>query len=513
MTEQRLSRRQFLKFVAAGMAAASIGALDLTPKEARALARRRQAGTLRIAWGGVPSTLNPLTASADTEIAFLNAEYDYLLDTDAEANLVPRLAESWEANEEGTRYTVKIVEGAAFHDGSALMLDDVLWTYEQLRDPESGSVADLFSSVESIEKDEEAHTVTFNLSGPAPDFLYNLTDNRAVILKEGAEDLGNTFNGSGPFILDEYVAEDRAIFKANPDYWGGAPGVETLEFVYFGDTEAAINALRGAVVDVVLRMSNATYLGVSDAEFKKMEVPTNGHDLVRIRSDREPGSIPEVRQAFKLATDRASIFDRVQLGFGAQGQDTPIGPLYAQYYKDFDLPERDPEAARQLLADAGYPDGLDMTLHVPSDGDRAAFAQALASQWEEAGIRVEIQIEEESVYYADDGWLSVDLGITPWGSRPVPQLYLDLAYKTGAVWNESHFSDEELDELIAAASTTMNAEERVELYEEIQRIFIERGPIIVPYFFAQFGVTGQYVQGVSVHPFAGRTDFHEVTVE
>ena len=172
----------------------------------------------------------------------------------------------------------------------------------------------------------------------------------------------------------------------------------------------------------------------------------------------------------------------------------------------------DPAGAKALLADAGYPDGLEMTLYVPNLPDRVALAQALAAQWAEAGINITIEPQEEAVYYADSGWLEVDLGITPWGSRPVPQLYLDLAYKTGAVWNEAHFSDEELDAQIEIAGTSLDPEARTAAYHEIQRILIERGPVIIPYFFAQFGVWAANIQGVELHPFAGRTNFQAATL-
>ncbi len=512
--KDKMSRRHFLKASAAGMAAVTFAPVGfkLSPEQARALQARRQAGALRVAWGGSPSKLDPLSASADVEIAFLNAVYDYLIDTDAQAELVPRLATDWQVSDDGLQYTLQIVEGAKFHDGSDLTLDDILWTFERLRGEDSPA-ADLFANVASIEAGE-GNTLVFTLEAPEPDFLYNLSDNRAVVLKAGAENIGSDFNGTGPFMLDEYIVEDRAVFSANPDYWGGAPGVETLEFVYFGDIEAAVNALRDGGVDMVLRMDNPTFLTLSgEAGLNAVQVPTNGHDLVRLRADREPGSDERVRDAFKLATDRQAIFDRIQLGFGAVGRDTPIGPLYAAYYtEEYPLPERDPAAAKALLADAGYPDGLDMTLYVPDLADRVALAQALKAQWEEAGIVVEIQPQEEAIYYGENGWLEVDLGITPWGSRPVPQLYLDLAYKSGAKWNEAHFSDEELDKWIEVAGSTLDEEERVEAYHEIQRILIERGPVIIPYFFAQFGVMHENVEGVSLRPFAGRTNLHKATV-
>jgi peptide/nickel transport system substrate-binding protein len=150
---------------------------------------------------------------------------------------------------------------------------------------------------------------------------------------------------------------------------------------------------------------------------------------------------------------------------------------------------------------------------VPNLADRVALAQALAAQWEEAGIRITIEPQEEAVYYADNGWLEVDLAITPWGARPTPQLFLELYLKSGAQWNESHFSDEELDKWIDMAGSSADQTVRAQAYREIQRILIERGPVIIPYFFAQFGVMSEQVSGVEVHPFAGRTNLHKASVQ
>ncbi len=497
------SRRTFLKLViagAAGFATVSCAAPALSPGKS---------GRLRVAWGGAPVTLDPLSASSDTEIAFLNAVYDYLIDTGPQSELVPRLAREWTVSEEARVYTLNLAEDVHFHDGSLLTAADVVWTFNRLRDPASQSAtSDLYSDIETVEAGSDT-TVVFRLKERNPDFLLNLSDSHAVILKAGAEGIGAQFNGTGPFRLVEYLAEDRAVFAANTNYWAGKPRSDSLEFIYFADTTAAVNALREGVVDAVLRMDNPTFRELAgDSTLQALQVATNGHDLVRLRADRAPGNDERVRRAFKLATDRHAIFDRVQLGYGAIGHDTPIGPLYAAYYTDEYLPPaRDPQAARSLLADAGYPDGLAMTLYVPNLPDRVALAQALAAQWEEAGILISIEPQEEGVYYADNGWLEVDLGITPWASRPTPQFYLDVAYRSGAVWNEAHFSDPELDALIDQAGSALQEADRVEAYRNIQRILVERGPVIIPYFFAQFGVLAQNVEGITVHPFAGRTDF------
>ncbi|MFN2138276.1 MAG: ABC transporter substrate-binding protein, partial [Candidatus Promineifilaceae bacterium] len=189
------------------------------------------------------------------------------------------------------------------------------------------------------------------------------------------------------------------------------------------------------------------------------------------------------------------------------------GPLYGEYYDPTIVPpEHDVEAARALLAEAGFDENnpLSMTLHVPDTGGRPDLAAVLKEQWAEAGIEIEISVEPESVYYGDDGWLEVDLGITGWGSRPYPQFYLDTMLVTGAKWNESHFSDPEFDELVAMAATTLDDGARVKTYRDIERILSERGPILIPYFFAQFGAIRDDFSNFELKAFAGRTDFRDV---
>ena len=408
-------------------------------------------------------------------------------------------------------YTLQLREDATWHDGSPVTADDVLWTLNWQIEAE-GTVASLLSSADSIEAVGE-HAIAINLSVPNPDFLYNLTDNKLVMLKAGAENIGTEFNGSGPFVLEEMIPGDRTILSANANYWGGAPTIDRLEFIYFDDQQAGIAALQGGSVDGIARLDNASFLGFSgDVNFNTTDIPTSGHHLARIRADRAPGNDERVRQAFKLATDRDAIWERIQLGFGAVGKDSPIGPAFGQYFlADAEVPARDPAAAAALLADAGYPDGLDMTLHLPNSGNFPDLAQIFAAQWEEAGIRVEVQLEDENTYW-NELWMDVDLGITGWGPRPVPQLYLDFAYHSEGVWNESHYSNARVDELIEIGRSSLDQAERTAAYKEIQQILLDSGPIIVPYFFAAFMVLGGNVSGVDMHPFAGRTNFNSAVI-
>jgi peptide/nickel transport system substrate-binding protein len=436
---------------------------------------------------------DPAFISSDSEVLFANHVYDYLVDINPQNQIVPRLATEWSVSDDGLAYTFTLAEDVSFHDGSALTPEDVVWTMDRLRDEDIGSpTSDLYANIEAVEAVGDSQ-VSFTLDQPNPFFLHDLSDNHALILKAGTADPVTQFNGTGPFKVESYSPEDRIVLAANEDYFiEGVPKLAGMEIVFFNEDTAMADALRGGQIDLMLRMSTALFESLADAPgIETYDIPTNGFDLVRLRSDRAPGNDPRVIQAFKLATDRQEIFQLVQQGYGAVGRDSPIGPLFADYYSEAEqIPARDVEAARALLSDAAV----------------------LKEQWREAGIDVNVIVEPESVYYGDEGWLEVDLGITGWGSRPIPQFYLDVMLKCDAVWNESHFCDQEFDSLTDVAGSTLDEAERAAAYQDIQRILIERGPVIIPYYFAQFGAIQEGFEGFELKAFAGRTDLSRVSL-
>jgi len=469
-------------------------------------------GVLRVAMQPIVQT-DPAFISSDPEVIVANSIYDYLVDVTPQNTIAPRLAREWTVSEDGKTYVFTLVENATFHDGTLFKAEDVVWTFNRLRDPDVDSpTKDLYSNIENIEASDKFE-VTFTLREPNPFFLYDISDNHALILKAESSEPGSDFIGTGPFKMVSYSPEDRLVVEANDDYFvADRPGLEKVEFIFFNDQTAQTEALRSGQVDLVMLLSADLFRTLEDEPgLIPLQVATNSFDVVRLRSDRPPGDDPRLMQALRLATDRQAIYDLVLQGYGAVGRDTPIGPMYSQYYsEDAQLPERDIPAARQLLANAGYPDGIDLELYTPDTGNRPNLAVVLKDQWAEAGINVDVIVEPESVYYGDDGWLTVDLGITGWGSRPYPQFYLNTMLTCDAIWNESHFCDSEFDQLASLAGTTMNEQERVDAYNHIQELLIERGPIMVPYFFSQLGAISDKFADFQMKPFPGRSDLSTV---
>lgn len=488
-----------------------------SPTEATSTANEPTAarqGVLRVAMQPIVN-IDPIAISSDSEVLVANHVYDYLVDIDPQSNPIPRLAVDWSVSADGRSYTFSLAEGVTWHDGTPFTAADVVWTFDRLRSTPGTPTADLYANIAAIEASGERE-VTFTLTNPNPFFLYDLSDNHALVLKNGTTDASASFIGTGPFKVVRYTPEDRIVMEANDAYFlSGMPRLAGLEIIFFNEDTAAVDALRGGQIDLAMRMSSSLFETLKqEPGIIAIDVPTNGFDLVRLRADRAPGNDPRVIQALRLATDRQAIFNVVQQGYGAIGNDSPIGPLYAAYHDpSAQSPARDVAAARALLAAAGFDasNPLRLTLHTPDTGNRPDLAVVLKQQWEEAGAQITVSVEPESVYYGDNGWLEVDLGITGWGSRPYPQFYLDVMLVTGAQWNEAHFSDAEFDALARIAGTTLDEQERIAAYHDIQRLLLQRGPAIIPYYFAQLGAIREQFTGFELKAFAGRTDFRTIS--
>jgi peptide/nickel transport system substrate-binding protein len=481
-------------------------------------------GVLRV---GVvtPQVLDPAQGSNDSEVLFNRSIYDYLVETLPDKSIVPNLATEWTVSDDGLTYTFTLAQGVTFHDGSAFSSADVVYTFNRLKTLESPAL-NLLGEFEISAPDEQ--TVVFTLATPNADFLYGVANRFALIIQDGMENPNTiaegdapyaSFNGTGPFVLTNYdAAGGRAVLSRNPNYWKiGQPLLDGVEFVFIDDPATQVQALRGGQVDFIYKVSpDQVALLQNEPGVLLITKATNQHPVIRLRTDEGVGVDERVRQAFKLATDREQLNELVLEGQGIIGNNDPIGPGFGQFFNaNIENPSYDPEAAKALLVEAGYPDGIDITLQTINVLGYDQLATVLQQQWEPAGIRAEIQVNEEGFYYSDENpnnWLQAELGITGWSDQATAQSYLVQAYQTGGIYNETRWSDPELDELITQAGVTTDVEERTALYNQISEIFAERGPIIVPWFAPVFGATRDTVQGLDMAPFPGLTDFRNVTV-
>lgn len=463
-----------------------------------------------------PVNLDPAIGSNDQEALFNRTVYDFLVDVTVNSDIAPALAESWEISDDGLTYTFTLREGVTFHDGSSFGPEDVVFTFDRLKELESSVLSRLGEfTVEA----GEGNTVVFTLTQPNADFLYAVGARFTAILSSDdmAFDTGVDANGTGAFSVSEYVPGERTVFVANEAYWGGAPSLAGVEHVYIEDKNAQVDALLSGDVDFIFKLSLDQIARIEGEEgFTVLEVATNQHPVIRLHANE--GAIGEdvrVRQAFKLATNREEINDILYGGRATIGNNDPIGPLYGQFYNDMlEQPAYDPEAACALIQEATGQERLTSTLRLPDafGGDYALMAAALQQQWAEGCIDVDIEVFPEGVYYSDGTWLDTELGITGWGSRPTAQAILVEAYVPDAPYNESNWNDEEVGALVAEAGVTTDPEARTQLYHQISEIFVERGPIIVPFFAPVLGAVSNDVQGLEMNPFPGLTDVRNVSL-
>ncbi len=487
------------------------------------LATAQEDAVLRV---GLPpvETLDPALGTNDPEVLFNTQIYDNLIDTMPDNTLVPNLATDWEISEDGLTYTFTLADGVTFHDGSALISADVVYTYERLVAVESSAV-NLLGEFEVSAPDDQ--TVVFTLPAVNADFLYGIASRFAVILDdaipsdqvnvvaEGDAPYAN-FNGTGPFVLTEYNAGVSASLVANENYFKeGQPMLDGIEFIYDGNSESRLNLLRDGGLDFIFKIGVFEVPAIEGVDgITVIEQPTNQHPVVRIRSDE--GSLGEdvrIRQAFKHATNRDELLDFVQEGYGVIGNNDPIGPAYGDFYTPVEGPEFNPERACELVTEVTGEDRISIDFYVSLDfPNYPDLGLALRDQWSQGCIDVEVLERDAGLYYGNGEWLEVDLGITGWGDRPIPSGYLNSAYASDGAFNETHWSDAELDELIAQASMTTDTAARAEIYAQISEIFAERGPIIIPWFSSIIGATSDRVDGLVMAPFPGETDFRTVSI-
>jgi peptide/nickel transport system substrate-binding protein len=273
-----------------------------------------------------------------------------------------------------------------------------------------------------------------------------------------------------------------------------------------------VQALAGGELGFVGGLTTEQVRSLSGATgVKVLNVDSNMHWAIHLRSDRGPAADNRVRQALKLATSHQALVDAIRPGLASVGNGfTPVGPAFGRYHL-VRPPFANLARARSLLAEAGYPDGLEITLHVQNQAEAVSIAAVWKEQLARIGVEVRTRLIASEQYYGGglEDWLKVDFGITDWGARATPVSYFKLAYATGAPWNETHWSDPAFDQLIARIDREMSEGRRVGLYHRAQEILIERGPLVVPYFVKAAAAIRSDLQGISLASDWPRTRFRD----
>jgi peptide/nickel transport system substrate-binding protein len=495
-----------LSFIAAACGgddddAAATGATDTTGGSPQA------GGTLRTAMLPPVGTLDPLTVVDEGGLAVLGQSGEYLAWSDDELMLQPRIAESWEPNEDGSVWTFAIRQGVTFHDGQPLSAEDVVATMEYHLGNESNALSALtgvLSAGNTRLVDES--TVEFTLDAPNGNFPYLLSSdnyNLIILPKTFTGDWEADFIGTGPWVLETYTPEVGATYAKNANYWDTTrmPLADTSEVKFYEDEQARVLALQGGEVDIV---SNFSVAGggalLEDPSFTVIEIRASQHRKIHMRTDMEPFQDKRVRQAMALAIDRQAMVDGLFEGKADLGNDSPFAPVYPS--TDPSVPQRAPdlEQARQLLQAAGKGDGFTVTLESWQGFEIPDLAVLVQNALAEIGVTVELQITDDGAYYGDftyggSRWLDSPFGITDWGHRGVPNVLLSAALGSEGPWNAPHFKNPQFDALLADYVAAFDLDSQRAVAKQIQELLLDETPAIYPYFYYHLAAT-KNVDGV-----------------
>ena len=463
-------------------------------------------GTLRISFPGSPRLLDPPITGSAEEWIVTSWLYNNLTRVDDKFAVQPDLAESWTPNADGTVWTFKLVKGVKFHSGREVVADDVVHSINRILDPNTksrgkGGLGPI-AKVEAV----DPSTVRFTLSQPVADFPANLALPYARITPRDTKlNLNTQADGTGPFVLKEFVVGEKVVVERNPNYFRrGFPRVDQVQAVIYPDSTAEINALKEGKTDIMWQVRPDQVELLTNARgIKVEEVPTGSFVPIVMRADQPPFDDPRVRKALKLTLDRKIIVENILGGHGVIGNDQSLPPNNPVYDAAVKAPTRDIAKAKQLLAEAGHPNGLKLTLYT-SDARVGMLPLALLTQQmaKEAGFDINIQTVPWDVFL-NTVWEKRPFYINNWFARPTTDTSITPFFTSrakGGSLNDYYYSNPEVDRLLLAAQGELNAQNRKQLYGKAQQIIAEDGPAVIPFFKNNITAYRANVEGYGADP-------------
>ena len=418
----------------------------------------------------------------------------------------PYLAERWTANDDLTVWTFHLRRGITWSNGDAFSAADVVANVAVWRTEAHGSSNfSRFFAVDTVEAVDD-HTVRFHLGTPDIALPENLADYPALIAHRNFWNDGGNFAanpvGTGPFMLADYAAGRRASLVRRTDrpWWGGGVALDAVEIVDHGDDPSAhFAALASGQVDLLYEMSAEQVPAVLSRDNLALhEVATGYTGIARMKVDTPPFDDIRVRQAVRACIDHRITLELAYQNYGTPGEDHHVAPIHPEYATG-PAPRQDYDRARALLAEAGYGDGLDLEIHcVAQPTWEPNTCQVLAQMVRPAGINLAVKIMPGGTYW--DRWTEWPFGFTSWAHRPLGVQVLNLAYRSGAAWNESSYASAEFDAALDRANGLLAVEERRVAMAELQAILQADSVIIQPYWRSIHTASSRSLQGFELQP-------------
>jgi len=532
LVERQIERREFLRYATLlGMAVPTAYAFvakvtgDKVVAPAEAQGALPKGGTLRLAMR-CQDLKSPHTYSWIESANSARQVLDYLTVTGVDNITRPSLVEKWEPSPDLKTWTLRLRKTVKWHNGRQFTADDVVWNLKRVLDPKTGSSVVglmkgfLLEDVETGEKDDKGNPkkssrlwdasavqkvddFTVRLNGKSaqlavPEQLFHYP----LLILDPAENgefkVGS--NGTGAFTLTANEVGRKQVLKARKEgYWGGGPHLDQLEFIDLGDDPAAsVSALASKQVDGLYGADIVQIEALQKIPHVQMYQVATAYTATARMQPVKPFDDKRVRQAMRYAIDSNAVLQIAHRGLGQPGEHHHVSAVHPEYAK-LAPPQRDVVRAKKLLAEAGYPNGIDVEIICrPQPAWELLAVQAMVEQWKEAGIRVKINVMPSTQYW--EVWTKVPFGFTTWAHRPLGIMSLALAYRSGGPWNESKYSNPEFDRLLNQAEGTLDVAARRETMARLEAILQDDGPIVQPVWRAIFTFLDKRVQGFRLHP-------------
>ncbi|MDQ7793271.1 MAG: ABC transporter substrate-binding protein [bacterium] len=428
-------------------------------------------GTLVVAVPADPAGLDPHKAVAAATFQITRNLYETLVQVDPNGELESALALEWEVSPDGLAYTFYLRPGARFHDGRAADAAAVKASFERLLDPATGHPRRKDYAVIGELVIAGEHTLVIRLAEYSAAFLSNLAMGWAAVVPVDAADLFNQPVGSGPFRFVEWRPQQHVKLARFEEYGvDELPYLDEVVFQIIPDGAVQLRHLQAGQVDVITVLPPETADQVrSTPGLKVLSAPMNAVQLLAINNARPPFDDLRVRRALSHLVDRQAVVDGAVWGYG-----TVIGshmPPVSPYYEDLTgAYEHDPARARQLLGEAGYPDGFEVTIHLPDAYELHRRAgEIIADQLRAGGIRARLEVVEwgrwlKEIYEQRQYHLTV-IGHT---GRLDPDPFLN-RYVSKSRENYMNYDNPVYDQLIAEAAACTDLARRHQLYSLLQK--------------------------------------------
>lgn len=462
-------------------------------------------GTITVSEISPAGAVNPLTVADEGGLATLGQAGQYLTWSNDHLQLEPVIAESWSHNADGSEWTFKIRQGVMYNDGSGpLTADDVAATLKAHSDPANkGNALSAFTGV--LEPDgvasQGADTVVCTLKAPNGSFPYLVSsDNYNVIILPAsydyAGDYTKSFIGTGPWKMSDFNSQTGVTYAKNPSYWEkGLPYLDGFSLKYFADQQPQVLGLQSGSIDVISQFSAATGQALlNDSSITVYATKSTAHRQVHMRVDQAPFDKKEIRQALALTLSRPDLVTGLMNGKADLGNDSPFAPAFPE--TDTSVPQRaqDLSQAMQLMSQGGAANGFDVTLYTWNGFEIPQLAQLIKQAAAQIKINIKLQVDDAGTYYSKF-WLDSPMGITDYGHRGVPNVFLSAPLLSSGTWNAAHYKNPDYDSLVAQYVAAVDISAQKAVAKQIETMLLDDTPIAFPYFYNHMSASKPTIVG------------------